>query len=83
MQGEKSRENIARSGKPFSTIGAEVSLKKGTEPGDRKGKRSMLACHNRCKYSEETTRDLVKVKLAIKVMKLAERLIGWEVTVNW
>ena len=28
----------------------------GTEPGVRKGKRSLLACHTRCKCSMETTR---------------------------
>ena len=29
----------------------------GTEPGVRKGKRSLLACHNRCKCSMETTHN--------------------------
>ena len=32
--------------------------------------------------SIETTHNLVKVKLGIKVMKLAESLISWEVTVG-
>ena len=36
--------------------------KRGTEPGVRKGKRSLLASHTRCKCSMETTHDLVKVK---------------------
>ena len=53
----------------------------GTEPGVRKGKCSLLACHTRCQCSMETTRNSVKVKVGIKVMKLVESLIGWEVTV--
>ena len=44
----------------------------GTEPGVRKGKRSLLASHTRCKCSMETTHNSVKVKLGIKVMKLVE-----------
>ena len=52
----------------------------GTEPGVRKGKRSLLASHTRCKCSMETTHNSVKVKLGIKVMKLVESLIGREVT---
>ena len=54
----------------------------GTEPGVRKGKRSLLASHTRCKCSMETTHNSVKVKFGIKVMKLVESLIGWEVTVG-
>ena len=54
----------------------------GTEPGVKKGKRSMLACHTRCKCSMETTHNSVKVKLGIKVIKLVDSLIGWEVTVG-
>ena len=38
---------------------------KGTEPGVRKGKRSLLACHTRCKCSMEATHNSVKVKLGI------------------
>ena len=56
--------------------------KRGTEPGVRKGKRSLLACHTRCKCSIETTRNSVKVNLVIKVIKLVESLISWEVTVT-
>ena len=56
--------------------------KRGTEPSVRKGKRSLLASHTRCKCSMETTHNSVKVKLGIKVMKLVERLIGWKVTVG-
>ena len=55
---------------------------KGTEPGVRRGKRSLLACHTRCKCSLETTHNSVKVKVGIKVMKLVESLIGLEVTVG-
>ena len=53
-----------------------------TEPCVRKGKCSLLACHTRCKCSMETTHTSVKVKVGIKVMKLVESLIGWEVTVG-
>ena len=56
--------------------------KRGTEPGVRKGKRSLLACHTRCKCSMETTHNSVKVKFGIKVITLMESLIGWEVTVG-
>ena len=56
--------------------------KSGTEPGVRNGTRSLLTCHNRCKRSMVTTRNPVKVKLGIKVMKLEESLIGWDVTVT-
>ena len=55
---------------------------KGTEPGVRSGKCSLLACHTRCKCSMETTRNSVKVKVGIKVMKLVESLIGLVVTVG-
>ena len=48
----------------------------------RKGKRSLLASHTRCKCSMETTHNSVEVKLGIKVMKLVESLIGREVTVG-
>ena len=56
--------------------------KRGKEPYDRKGKRSLLASHTRCKCSMETTHNSVKVKLGIKSMVLVESLIGWEVTVG-
>ena len=65
-----------------STIGAQAIPKRGTEPGVRKGKHSLLASHTRCKCSMETTHNSVKVTLGIKVMKLVESLIGWEVTVG-
>ena len=56
--------------------------KRMTEPGVRKGKRSLLACFTRCKCSMETTYNSMKVKLGIKAIKLVESLIGWEVTVS-
>ena len=56
--------------------------KRGTEAVVRKGKRSLLACHTRCKCSIETNRKSMKVKIGIKVMKLVESLIDWEVTVT-
>ena len=55
---------------------------KGTEPGVRRGKRSPLACHTRCKCSMETTRNSLKVKLGNQVMTLVESLIGCRVTVT-
>ena len=82
IQGEKSREGTAIAGKLVSTIGTQASPNRGTEPGVWKGKSSLLACHTCCKCSLETTRNSVKVKIAIKVMKLMESLIGWEVTVT-
>ena len=63
---------MASSRNLVSTIGAQASPKKGMELGDRKGKRSLLAIHTRCKCSMETTHNSVKVKLGIKVMKLVE-----------
>ena len=66
-----------------STIRAHASpAERGTRPGVRRGKRSLLASHTRCKCSMETTHNSVTVKLGIKVMKLVESLIGWEVTVG-
>ena len=56
--------------------------KRGTEPDVRKGKRSLLACHTRCKCSMETTCNSLKVKLGLMVMQLVESLIGFEVTVT-
>ena len=54
----------------------------GTEPGVRKGQRSLLAFHTRCKCSMQTIYNSVQVKIGIKVMKLVESLIGLEVTVG-
>ena len=73
---------MASSRNLVSTIGAQTSPKKGTEPSARKVKHSLLASHTHCKCSMETTHNSVKVKLGIKVMKLVESLIGWEVTVG-
>ena len=66
---------MASSRNLVSTIGALASPKWGTEPGVRKGKRSLLACHTRCLCPMEITRNSVKVKVGIKVMKLVESLI--------
>ena len=46
--------------------------KRGTEPGVRKGKRSLLTSRTRSKCSMEIIRNSVKIKLGIKVMKLVE-----------
>ena len=62
IQGEKSSKDTASSKNLVSTIEAEASPKRGTEPGVRKGKSSLLASHTRCKCSTSTTRNSVKVK---------------------
>ena len=64
------------------SIKEHLQIPYGTGPGVRRSKRSLLACHTRCKCSMETTRNSVKVKVGIKVMKLVESLIGWVVTVG-
>ena len=46
---------MASSRNLVSTIGALASPKWGTEPGVRKGKRSLPASHTRCICSMETT----------------------------
>ena len=56
--------------------------KSGTEPGVRKDGRSLLAFHTRCKCSMATTRNWMKVNIGDKVIKLAESLPGWIVTVT-
>ena len=68
----------------LNNLSISKSQKFGTELGVRKGKRSLLACHIRCKYSMETTRNLVPVKVNIgnKVIKLVENLIGCGITVH-
>ena len=54
IQGEKSSKDMTTPKNLDSTIGAQASPQKGvTEPGVRKGKRSLLACHTRCKCSME------------------------------
>ena len=75
-----SRRKVERRHDKFEDSGlnnwnTRKSTKGGTELGVRKGKRTILASHTRCKRSMETT-------LGIKVMKLVESLIGWEVTVG-
>ena len=82
IQGEKSSKDMASSRNLVSTIGAQASPQKGVEPGVRKGKRSLLVSHTRCKCFMETTRNSVKIKLGIMVMKFVGSLIGWEVTVG-
>ena len=43
------------------------SPKRGTEPGVRKGKRSLLAINTRCKCSIETTRNSVKLTYMLTI----------------
>ena len=56
--------------KLVSSIGAYASPQKGDGNRCPEGKRSLLASHTRCKCSMETTRNSVKVKPGIKVMKI-------------
>ena len=51
--------------------------KKGTEQGVRRGKRSLLLFHTRRKCPMETSRNSVKVKFGIKVIKLVEIRENW------
>ena len=70
IQGEKSRKDTTMSVKLVSPIGVLASPQKRTEPGVWKGKRSLLASHTRCKCVMKTTRNSVKIKPGIKVMKI-------------
>ena len=71
IRGEKSRKDTASSVKLVYNWNISQSPKGGgTEPGVRKGKRSLLASHTHCKCSIETTLNSVKVKPGIKVMKI-------------
>ena len=69
IQGEKSEKETTCSGELVSTIGAYASPK-GTEPGVRKNKHSLLECHTRCIWPIKSSRNSVKVKLGFKVIKL-------------
>ena len=82
IQSEKSSEHTASSRNLVSTMGAKVSPQKGDGTRCQKGKRSLLACHTRFKFSMETTHNSEKVKRGIKVMKLVESLIGWTVAIG-
>ena len=57
IRGEKTSKDMASSRNLVSTIGAQASPTMGTEPGVRKGKRSLPACHTRCKCSMVTTHN--------------------------
>ena len=54
--GEKSRKDKVR-GIWSQQLEHKQVPQWGTEPGVRKGKRSLLACHARCKFSMETTHN--------------------------
>ena len=58
-------------------------FKRETEPGVRKCKRSLAASHTRCKCSVETTRNLLKVKPGIKVMKIGGKSDRLGSHCNW
>ena len=59
IQGEKSSKNKESSRYLVSILEHKQVPKRGTQPGVRKGKRSLLACHTRRKCSMETTRNSV------------------------
>ena len=76
----KSREKTRQVRENWSQQLEHKQVTKRKERGVRNGKRSLLACYTRYKCSTENNRNSVKVKLGIKVMKLAKSLIGMEVT---
>ena len=80
----KSRDRHHKFGKTGLNNWSKSKSQTGTEPGVRKGKRSLLTFHTRCKCSMENFRNSVKVKLGtcIKVMTLVESIIGMEVPVT-
>ena len=81
IQGVKSRKGTRQVRENWSQqLKHKQVQKRGREPGVRKGKRSLLACHTRCKSSMETARN--SVKFGIKFMKLVESLIGLEAIVT-
>ena len=73
--------DIANSRNLVSTIGAQASSKKGEGPGVRKGKRSLLASHYRCKCSMEAIHNSMKVT-SVSMSWNCWSLIGWEVIVG-
>ena len=75
----KSREKTRRVRENWSQQLEHKQVTKWAEPGVWKGKRSLLACHTRCKCSVKTTRNSMKVKPGNKVIKLVKSLIGIEV----
>ena len=69
----KSRENHGKFAKTGLDKRNISKCQKGKEQGVGKGKYSKLSCHTRCKYSIETTRNSVKVKLGMKVIEIGEK----------
>ena len=57
IRGEKSSKDMAVRGIWSQQLEHKQVPKWGTEPGARKGKRSLLACHTHCKCSMETTHN--------------------------
>ena len=72
IQGEKLSKATESSSHQSQQLEHKQVSKRGTEPGVRKGRRSLLACHTRCKCSLQTTHN--SVKLGIKVVKLVKIL---------
>ena len=75
MRSEEKTRQVRETG--LNNLCISKSPKKGGRNQESgKGKRSMLACHTRCKCSMETTRNSVKVKIGIRFMKLVKNLIA-------
>ena len=73
---------MASSRNLVSTFGAQASPKMGRR-NQLSGRVSFPCWHATCcKCSMETTRNSVMVNVGSKVMKWAESLIGWEVTIG-
>ena len=73
----KSREKTWPVQENWSQQSEIKQVPKGTKQGVWNGKRYLLAWHTRCKCPMETTRNSVKVKLSITVMKFLESLIDF------
>ena len=77
IQGEKTRQ-------VWGNWAQQLEHKQVPKQGDgtrcSEGKPSQLSCHTLRKCSVETTRNSVRVNLGIRVVKLVESLVGWEVT---
>ena len=82
IQVENSGKDTANSGKTDFNYWSMKKYQKRTEVGVQKSKCSFLACHFQCKFSMETTRVSVNVKLDNNVLKFVKRLIDWKVTVT-
>ena len=77
IQGAKSIKDTA-SPENCSKRLEHKQVPKWGEPAVRMSTRSQLTCNTHCKCFAETTRNSIKVKLGVKVMKLVKSLIGMD-----